>query len=71
MTLDRKEASEYLLLRRKYGILGESMDTIQLLWQRIETWMRMHVPHAWQILLPGASETDIHQTEIGSMSSSV
>jgi cell wall assembly regulator SMI1 len=26
--------------------------------------MRTHTPHTWQLLLPGASETDIHQTEI-------
>ena len=40
------------------------MEAIQFLWQRIETWMRTHAPHAWHMLLPGASETDIHQTEI-------
>lgn len=39
------------------------MDIIEILWQRIESWMRTHAPYAWQMLLPGASETDIHQTE--------
>lgn len=39
------------------------METIQLLWQRIETWMSNHAPQSRQSLLPGASETDIQLAE--------
>lgn len=38
-------------------------DAIPLLWQRIETWLSQHAPHAWQILRSGASEEEIHQAE--------
>lgn len=40
------------------------MDTIHFQWQRIETWLRTHAPHAWQMLLPGVSEQEIQQAEI-------
>ncbi len=39
------------------------MDTIQFLWQRIETWMSTYAPQSRQRLLPGASETDIQRAE--------
>jgi cell wall assembly regulator SMI1 len=63
MALDRKESSEYLFTRENMAN-RRNMDSIQFLWQRIETWMKIHAPHAWHMLLPGVSETDIHQTEI-------
>jgi cell wall assembly regulator SMI1 len=39
------------------------MGTAQALWQRIESWMSQHAPHAWQRLRPGASEAEIVQAE--------
>jgi|SRR5579863_3120862 len=39
------------------------MDTIQLLWQRIEAWMNAQAPRSRQKLLPGASEMEIQLAE--------
>lgn len=39
-------------------------DTVQALWQRIESWLSRHAPHAWQMLRPGASEGEIQQAEV-------
>jgi len=39
------------------------MDTVQILWQRIEAWLDTHAFHAWQLLRPGASEREIHWAE--------
>jgi cell wall assembly regulator SMI1 len=40
------------------------MDTAQVLWQRIESWLSRHAPHAWHMLREGASEGEIQQAEV-------
>ena len=39
------------------------METIEELWQRIETWMYRQAPQLWQQLAPGASEEAIKHLE--------
>jgi cell wall assembly regulator SMI1 len=39
-------------------------ETVQTLWQRIESWLSRHAPHAWQMLRPGASKAEIQQAEV-------
>jgi cell wall assembly regulator SMI1 len=40
------------------------MNTIHSTWQRIETWLRIHMPDIWQHLPSGALETEIRQAEM-------
>lgn len=40
------------------------IDAVQALWQRIESWLSRHAPHAWQMLRFGASEEEIQQAEV-------
>jgi cell wall assembly regulator SMI1 len=41
----------------------DKKDTVQVLWQRIESWLSRYAPHAWQMLRPGAAEREIQQAE--------
>ncbi len=40
------------------------MDTVEALWQQIETWLSIHAPHAWHMLRPGASQWEIQEAEV-------
>ena len=39
------------------------METIEGLWQRIETWMHLHAQELWHQLAPGADEEEIKRLE--------
>ncbi|BCL84636.1 SMI1/KNR4 family protein [Ktedonobacteria bacterium brp13] len=39
------------------------MDSVQMLWRRIENWMSNDAPFTWQKLPSGASEEEIQQAE--------
>ena len=39
------------------------IDTVQTLWERIEAWLSIYAPHAWQMLRMGATEWEIQQAE--------
>jgi cell wall assembly regulator SMI1 len=61
---------EYSISRREGKMLTltdayQNLDELAALtlWQRIETWMNTHAPHARQKLLPGASDTEILRAE--------